>query len=104
MKLMTKAIEKALPNLYANENKTADKVLVPVKFFTPWTHWTWYGTEYDPETRTFFGWVEGFEKEMGYFSLDELESVNGPFGLKIERDIHWNPKTTLHDVIGGLVR
>ena len=40
-----------------------------------------------------FGLVDGHEKELGYFSLKELESVRGPFGLPIERDIHWQPKT-----------
>lgn len=104
MKLLTKAIEKALPPLYANENTVANKIKVPVKFFTPWAGWTWYGTEYNPETRIFFGWVEGHESEMGYFSLDELESIKGPFGLKIERDIHWDSNTTLDRVMGKMVR
>lgn len=104
MKLLTKAIEKSLPPFYTYENSVADKVPVRVKFFTPWTSWTWYATEYDPRMRTFFGWVDGHEKEMGYFSLDELESIHGPFGLKIERDLWWNSETTLHDVIGGKVR
>jgi len=30
--------------------------------------------------------VDGYEKELGYFSLEELESVKGSFGLGIERD------------------
>ena len=30
---------------------------------------------------------EGFEKELGYFSLSELESVRGPYGVGIERDL-----------------
>jgi len=37
--------------------------------------------------------VEGQEKELGYFSLAELEGVRGPMGLAIERDLHWTPKT-----------
>ena len=41
----------------------------------------------------FFGLVEGFEKELGYFNLSELESVRGPLGLPIERDLHFQPKT-----------
>lgn len=91
MMMLTKAIEKSLPLLYATEKTPeADKVLV-VKFFTPWTNWTWYGVEYNPTERLFFGYVEGHEKEWGYFSLDELESVKGPYGLKIERDLHWQP-------------
>lgn len=92
MMMLTKEIEKSLPKLYATEKvPVSDKVLV-VKYFTPWTNWTWYGVEYDPVDRLFFGWVVGFEKEWGYFSLDELESVKGPFGLKIERDLYWTPR------------
>lgn len=91
MMMLTKEIEKSLPALYATEKTpTTDKVLV-VKYFTPWTNWTWYGVEYDPTDRLFFGWVVGLESEWGYFSLDELESVTGPAGLKIERDLHWKP-------------
>jgi len=39
----------------------------------------------------FYGLVDGFEKEWGYFSLKELESVRGPLGLGIERDIYFKP-------------
>jgi len=83
MKLLTKAIEMQLPKLYSQEKTKDPKVIV--KFFQPWGEWTWYGIEYDGED-TFFGYVIGFEKELGYFSLSELKSVRGPFGLKIERD------------------
>ncbi|MCL6481523.1 MAG: DUF2958 domain-containing protein [Firmicutes bacterium] len=31
------------------------------------------------------------ESELGYFSLDELESIRGPLGLKVERDLYWKP-------------
>ena len=41
----------------------------------------------------FFGLVSGFELELGYFSLSELESVRGPLGLPIERDLYFEPKT-----------
>jgi hypothetical protein len=88
MKLLTKELEAKLPALGATDGQDA---LAVVKFFTPWAGWTWFATEYDPETRTFFGMVHGHEKELGYFSLDELESVQGPVGLKIERDLYWRP-------------
>lgn len=101
MKLLTKEIEKKLPALYSNENRGPDETKVIVKFFTPWSNWTWYATEYDPVNRMFFGLVDGFERELGYFSLDELESIKGPFGLKIERDIHWNMNTVLSDIYNG---
>ena len=90
MKLLTKANLKSLPALGTTDGQGSDAV-VQVKFFTPWDSWTWYATEYDPETRTFFGLVDGFEKELGYFSLDELAEVKGPWGLKIERDMHFRP-------------
>lgn len=91
MMLLTKANRKALPALYTQDGKEGDAV-AHVKFFTPWTSWTWYATEFDGED-TFFGWVEGQESEYGYFSLSELESVRGRFGLKIERDLYWTPDT-----------
>jgi hypothetical protein len=90
MKLLTKANLAALPALYANSEKTAEDVPVPVKFFTPDSNWTWYATEYDPAEGRFFGLVCGFEAELGYFTLAEIESARGPLGLKIERDLHWS--------------
>ena len=95
MKLLTKENLKHLPALGSTDGQ-GDQAVVQVKFFTPWDRWTWYATEYDPETRTFFGLVDGFEKEYGYFSLDELEAVKGPFGLKIERDRGFQG-VTLHE-------
>lgn len=97
MKLLTKELLKKLPPLYANE-KVADPVAV-VKFFTPWTNWTWYATEFDGKD-TFFGLVVGHETELGYFSLSELASIRGRFGLKIERDLHFTP-TPLSKLRGG---
>ena len=98
MKLLTKEIRKKLPKLYAQDGKGNDAI-AHVKFFTPWTHWTWWATEGEPVLDddgnevdfTFFGLVNGFEKEVGYWSLGELESVKGPFGLKIERDLYFDP-------------
>jgi len=39
----------------------------------------------------FFGYVIGHEEEWGYFLLSELESVRGPGGLTIERDLYFKP-------------
>ena len=90
MKLLTKAIRAKLPALYSQEDK-GDEAIVQVKFFTPWSNWTWFATEFDGEDR-FFGKVVGFETELGCFSLSELESITGPMGLKIERDMYFDPK------------
>jgi len=91
MKLLTREIRRKLPPLYAQDDK-GGKAVVHVKFFTPSSNWTFYATEFNGKD-TFFGLVDGFEKELGYFSLSELESVRGPMGLAIERDLYWKPKT-----------
>ena len=93
MELMTKELEGMFPRLYSTEDKDPNDVKVIAKFFDPCGSWTWYATEYDPEERLFFGFVRGFENELGYFSLDELESVKGPLGLGIERDLCFGEHT-----------
>lgn len=80
-----------LPELYSNEHLGLDAI-APVKFFTPDGNWTWYPTEYDGED-TFFGLVSGFEVELGYFSLTEIEGVRGQLGLPVERDLYFTPNT-----------
>jgi Protein of unknown function (DUF2958) len=89
-KLLPEVIAATLPALYATEND-ADPT-VHVKFFTPDSSWSWLMTEYSPEERRGFGLVIGFEAELGYFSLDEMEKVRGPLGLAIERDLDWKPQ------------
>ncbi len=91
MKLLTKALRKKLPCLYETENMPSCKeMMAQVKFFSPDSNWTWYGIEFDGED-IFFGYVEGLEKEFGYFSLKELEEIRGPLGLRIERDLYFKP-------------
>ena len=89
-KFLTKENLKALPPLYSQESKGEDAI-AHVKFFQPWGEWTWYATEFDPKQGLFFGKVHGWETELGYFSLAELQAVRGPVGLKIERDMHFTP-------------
>ncbi len=91
MKLLTEEIRKKLPPLYSQDGKGGEAVAW-VKYFTPSSSWTWYGVEFDGKD-TFFGLVDGHCKELGYFSLSELESIRGPKGLPIERDLYWQPKT-----------
>ena len=90
-----------LPPLYSQENEPDPMVMV--KFFHPLSHWTWYASEgspvdangyYDTDQEKvdflFFGWVYGDVPELGYFSLNELKSVN-VMGLGIERDQQFTP-------------
>lgn len=104
MKLITKAIADKLPALYANEDKMDSEVKVPLKLFNPSGAGTWYITEYDPDEDMAFGWSDlGMGpgcSELGNISIAELRSIRcPPFGLGIERDINWDPNTTLAEVI-----
>ncbi len=63
-----------------------------VKLFTPDAGATWLLTEIDPDDYDHaFGLCDlgqGFP-ELGYVSLAELQSVRGPLGLQVERDLHF---------------
>ena len=98
MKLLTEGIRKTLPPLYGQDGKGGDAVAY-LRLFTPDSSWTWHITEGSPEGDDFifFGLVDGHEKELGYVSLSELQSVRGPMGLPIERDLHFRP-TKLKDI------
>jgi hypothetical protein len=92
MKLLTKELRRKLPAL-GSQDGIGGKAIAYAKFFTPDSSpWTWYITEFDGKD-LLFGLVDGQEKELGYISLSELESVRGPLGLPVERDLHWQPKT-----------
>ncbi len=96
MKLLTKEIEKRFVKIGIQDEKGDDAVIV-AKFFTPYSNWTWYATEYNPEDRMFFGLVEGFEVELGYFSLGEFEEMNKGPVPKIERD-RWFSECTIGEI------
>jgi len=96
MKLLTEEIKATLPALYSQEN--VSDPIVRVKYFTPWGNWTWYALEGQPEATDedendflFFGWVDGPHPELGYFCLSQLQSVRGPAGLRVERDLYFDP-------------
>ncbi|MGA9769042.1 MAG: DUF2958 domain-containing protein [Blastocatellia bacterium] len=86
------ALKAQVPALYSQE--ASKDPTVYMKFFQPWGAWTWFITEGEDRDGDYlmFGYVIGQDKEWGYVSMNELKSVNGPYGLKIERDIHFSPK------------
>jgi hypothetical protein len=91
MKLLTKELEKKLVRQAEKNEFISDpsEDFAHVKFFDPTGSWTWFASEYNPDTKTFYGLVIGHEKELGYFSLTELEELKLPMGLKIERDLYF---------------
>ena len=92
MKLLTKALEKRFAAL-GNQDGKGDDAIVVAKFFNPTGSWTWYATEWLPEQNAFCGLVDGDYAELGYFSKTELDGFKGPFGIGIERDLHFGEKT-----------
>ena len=93
MKLMTKELEQRFAQVGSQEN--VEDLLIIAKFLNPTGAGTWYATEYDPKSRTFFGYVSIFgdcNDEWGYFSLEELKSYRGRFSLGIERDLYFGEK------------
>ena len=106
MRLFTKAILARLPALYSNENKKASDVIVHVKLFV--SSATWYITEYNPDEKLAFGFINLGDPEMaelGYISIAELEQLEVPINVrmrtrvgavcvgssKVERDISFIP-------------
>lgn len=99
MKLLTKAIEK---QLRANSAKAGtDSTYNPkpvVKFFNPVGAATWLLTELDDDNRLFGLCDLGFQcPELGYVMLDELAELKLPFGLGIERDLHFKATKTISE-------
>ena len=89
MKLLTKEVLEKLPPLYSQEEVKDPMVIC--KFFYPDFDWTWYAIEFDGKD-LFYGLVNGFDQELGYFRLSELLSNTGKLGLPIERDLYFRPQ------------
>lgn len=77
-----------LPGISATEREEGQ--VAQVKFFYPDWDWTWYAIEFDGDD-LFFGLVDGFTWEFGYFRLSELMEERGKFGMEIERDFFFEP-------------
>ena len=93
MKLITEEFEELFKDypLYSQEQEKDP--LVVCKLFDPCGSATWYLLEYDPEEKIAFSYVTGMTAdELGYVSLEELESIERPFGLTIERDLYFVQK------------
>ena len=90
MSLIPQDIFNKIPNLYETENQ--EEKICYVKLFLPNSNWTWYIIEIDKQDKnTCFGFVDGLEQELGYFTIKELENLRGQFGLKVELDVSFKP-------------
>jgi len=97
VKLITAQLVKDFKNYpFGSQDKVKDPLVV-AKFFDPCGSATWYLLEYDHEHRHAFCYVTGLmEDELGYVSLEELESIKRPFGLTIERDLYFTQEPLSH--------
>ena len=66
----------------------ADHIPV-VKFFNPFGQGTWLATELDEDGDILFGLADLGYPELGSWSLTEMAAIRLPFGLGIERDLHF---------------
>lgn len=88
--LMTREIAEGLPRLY--EQDGAEDPTVCVHYFSCVNGWDWWLLEFDG-TDEAFGLVEGYDDELGYFSIKEMEELNRQMGFAaVERDEHFEPK------------
>lgn len=93
MKLLTKQIEKQLEKapLYSTENSNEKKIIC--KFF--FGSFTWYVIEAELQKNgdwLFFGIVDNAgEREYGYFTLSQLQSVTWHGWHCVERDMYFKP-------------
>ena len=89
MKLMTKEIQKKAEKQYDLGTDMEQKVVA--KYFNPGGMGTWYLMNKHKDDDYCWGIVDLHEIEMGSFSMGELENIRLPFGLKIERDLYFEP-------------
>ena len=106
--LVTKEIEKRLeegPKPHSDDAACTDAAVL-VKFFSPYSGWTWYVTagERRDDDWYLYGLVTGFEKEIGPFLLSELDQAEVEiFGTRVpavERDMHFGDTHTLREFLG----
>ncbi len=90
MELIPEELLNKIPDLYETERSI--NPICHIKIFTPDSIFTWYIIEISKEDKhTCYGYVIGFESELGYFSLKELKTIKGSLGLRVERDISFSP-------------
>ena len=87
--LIPEELISSIPKLY--ETERAINPICHVKLFIPDSVFSWFIIELSIDGDTCYGYVKGFESELGYFSLKELENIKGALGLGVERDITFKP-------------
>ena len=104
---LAKRIEK-YPLYFQDGKGSSAKILC--KFFTPMANFTWYvleGNKLPDGDYEFFGIVDGYEREYGYFRLSELKGLKKSITIRgvrfdmslVERDMYFK-SATVGEVLG----
>ena len=92
MKLLTKELEEKFEKYpLGSQDGKGGNAEVLVKYFNPCGAGTWLITEAEKQEDgdyLLYGYCHIFEWEWGTVMLSELENLQLPFGLKIERDLY----------------
>ena len=92
-KLLTAELVEQMPGLYDSEGTPVADKTIYTHYFTASADW--HIAELDRETGEMFGRCDlgmGFP-EWGYVTIQELASLKAQFGLPVERDLGFTPKT-----------
>lgn len=106
MKLITKELEELFEKYpIGSQDGLGGQAKVIAKYFNPVGAGTWFiteGNKLENGDYEMFGYCHlGDDEfaELGYVMLSELEKLNLPLGLKIERDLYLPKNCTLVDAI-----
>ncbi|MBO5004950.1 MAG: DUF2958 domain-containing protein [Clostridia bacterium] len=106
MKLMTKELEEVFEKYpLGSQDGLRGQAKVIAKFFNPMGVGTWFITEAEKQEDgdyEMFGYCHLGDDEMaefGYIMLSELQSIKGPLGMGIERDLYLSKDCTLIEAL-----
>ena len=89
MELIPKELINTIPKLYETEEQTDP--IAHIKLFLD--GWTWYITEISIDADIAFGYVVSpfCSGELGYFSINEIQTIKNSLGIGVERDLYFKP-------------
>lgn len=106
MKLMTKELEEEFKKYpLGSQDGLLGQAKVIAKFFNPMGVGTWFITEAEKQEDgdyEMFGYCHLGDDELaefGYVMLSELQSIKGPLGMGIERDLYLSKDCTLIEAL-----
>ena len=89
MNILLHEAVKNLPLLYSQEY--VEDPIVSCRIYHPFSDWFWFPLEFNPMQGLFFGYVRGFEGELGYFSVAEFQETEERTGVSFVVDETFTP-------------